>query len=414
MGTLLGKLKSYFSIKYAILLIPVCGFAVYDSVFQAFASILGMLHEAYPDISVTSLQIILSIPPLMSIPGTLISGFLSSYIHNKYIAEFALGIIFVGGMIPVVVPDPTIESLYICGICIGIGQGFLHPLANAIICQRWSDDIERSKVLGFKQAFNYIGEILVTLSIGFLALWQWRNAFFVYLGIIPVFIVTALFLPKDKLDAKLVSKKNHFEGLKELITPKIIYLLVLFSVAAMLLYGYYTNIALLVQERQLGNTADIAAVSSTVSIVSCILGIAYGIVSKTLKRFTLMTGFIILSAGMIIVALANNMVIVFLGAVLIGFGCGIQQISTIFYISKVASPRVVTLAISLALCGISLGYSCAPMVLGQIQIIISGQQSAMVGLMVAGGGYAILAVIEFVRSGLFERILHGEDSIEEQ
>ena len=54
------------------------------------------------------------------------------------------------------------------------------------------------------------------------------------------------------------------------------------------------------------------------------------------------------------------------------------------------------------------------MVLGQIQIIISGQQSAMVGLMVAGGGYAILAVIEFVRSGLFERILHGEDSIEEQ
>ena len=54
MGDLLGRLASYFKIRYAIMLIPVCGFAVYDSVFQSFSSILGVLRDAYPDVPVRS------------------------------------------------------------------------------------------------------------------------------------------------------------------------------------------------------------------------------------------------------------------------------------------------------------------------------------------------------------------------
>ena len=60
-----------------------------------------MLGEAYPGVPRTTIQMILSVPPMVSIPGTLLSGFLASYVHKKRIAEFALAVIFVGGMIPV-------------------------------------------------------------------------------------------------------------------------------------------------------------------------------------------------------------------------------------------------------------------------------------------------------------------------
>ena len=122
------------------MLVPVFGLAVYDSVFSAFSSILGVLGDAYPDVPRTMVQMVLSVPPLVSIPGTLFSGFLSSYVRKKRIAEFALAVLFVGGMIPAVLPEPSIYALFACSACVGLGQGLLHPMANAFICQTWDDD----------------------------------------------------------------------------------------------------------------------------------------------------------------------------------------------------------------------------------------------------------------------------------
>lgn len=394
MGDGLGKLASYFKIRYAIMLIPVCGFAIYDSVFQSFSSILGVLRDAYPDVPVTVIQMILALPPMVSIPGTLLAGFLASYIHKKRLAEFALAIIFVGGMIPVVFPEPTIYAMFACSACIGVGQGFLHPLANAIICQRWEDDSERSRVLGFKQCFNYLGEVLVTLCVGFLALAHWGNAFLVYLGVIPVFLVTHFCLPKGELDKRLVDREHRAEGLRELLRPRVVYLFVLFFFAMMCLYGYYTNIALLVQERQLGTTADIAGISSVISLSSLVLGALYGLVSKRLGRFTLTVGFALLACGMFVVSLGVSLPMIVGGGVLIGLGVGIQQISTIYYLSKAVHPRLVTLAVSVALSCISLGASLAPLVIGFVNVVVMGGQTAAGGLAVSGAGYLLLTVVE--------------------
>jgi len=407
MGDLLGRLASYFKIRYAIMLIPVCGFAVYDSVFQSFSSILGVLRDAYPDVPVTVIQMILALPPMVSIPGTLLAGFLAAYVHKKRLAEFALVIIFVGGMIPVVFPEPTIYAMFACSACIGIGQGFLHPLANAIICQRWEEDGERSRVLGFKQCFNYLGEVCVTLCVGFLALTHWGNAFLVYLGVIPVLLVTHFCLPKGDLDKRLIDREHRAEGLRELLRPRVVYLFVLFFFAMMCLYGYYTNIALLVQERQLGNTADIAGISSTISIVSLILGVLYGAVSRRLGRFTLTVGFGLLSLGMLVVSLGGSLPVIVAGGVLIWLGVGIQQISTVYYISKAVNPRLVTLAVSIALSCISLGASLAPVVIGFVSVTVLGGQTAAGGLMVSSAGYLILMLVEGGQALRRRRALRG-------
>ena len=146
---IIRKIQDYFRLEQALLLIPICGFALYDSVFQSFSSILGVLSDAYPNVSVTTIQLIIAIPPMASIPGTLLAGFLAAYVRKKRIAQFALCIIFVGGAIPVVFREPTIYAMFTCSICVGLGQGLLHPMANAFICQTWSDE-QRGKALGFK------------------------------------------------------------------------------------------------------------------------------------------------------------------------------------------------------------------------------------------------------------------------
>ncbi|MEC4272658.1 MFS transporter [Adlercreutzia sp. R25] len=397
---LLDCLRSYFNIRYAILLVPICGFAVYDSVFQAFSSILAVLRDSYPDVPVTVIQMIVALPPMVSVPGTLLAGVLAAYIRKKYLAEFALAIIFIGGMIPVVVPQPPLEAMFLCSGLVGLGQGFLHPLANAIICQRWSDNDERSRVLGFKQAFNYIGEVVVILCIGFLALGRWSNAFLIYLGIIPILVMTHKYLPAGELDRKFIDRSHRSQGLHDLTRPKVIYLFALFFTASLFLYGYYTNIALHVQGASLGTPADVSVATCTISVVSLVVGVFYGALSRKLGRFTLTFGFAVLALGMVVASLGESLVVILLGGVLIGVGVGIQQISTIYYISRAVSSHSVTLAVSVVLACVALGSSLSPLVLNGIEFALLGAASPSAGLLVAGVGFAVLTLIEGGQSSL--------------
>lgn len=399
MKRLLNGIVRYFKIEHLPFLIPICGFALYDSVFQSFSSILGVLKDAYPNVPVTVIQMIISIPPMASVPGTLIAGFLASYVRKKRIAEFALVVIFLGGMIPVVFREPTIYAMFACSICVGLGQGLLHPMANTFICQTWEDD-ERSRALGFKQAFNYIGDALVALCVGFLALSHWGNAFFIYFGVIPILILTHLLFPKGEPDKKLVDKNERLAGLKELFKPRMVYLILVFMFAMVFIYGFNANIAMLIQSKNLGTTVDISKIASTISIMSFLLGIAYGKVSRLAGRYTLTLGFSLLSAGIVTASFGASLPMIACGGVLFGLGMGIQQISTIYYLSKTVDKSVVTMAISVTVSFISLGASLSPIIINGLQAIIFGSTAPNQALLLAGCGYAILAVVEGTTSKL--------------
>lgn len=393
MKSLFKRAKDYFWLEHALFLIPICGFALYDSVFQAFSSILGALTDAYPDVPVTVIQLIISIPPMASIPGTLLAGFLAAYIRKKRIAQFALCVIFVGGMIPVVFREPMIYAMFACSICVGLGQGLLHPMANAFICQTWNDNA-RGKALGFKQSFNFIGDALVALCVGYLALSHWGNAFLVYLGVIPIFILTQVLFPKGDLEEKLVSKESKLAGMKALFCPRMVYLFALFFFAMMFLYAFNTNIAMLVKSRGFGTTADVSKITFTVSVVSFLLGIAYGGISKKLGRFTLAVGFGFLAAGMLMASFGQSFEMVAFGGVLFGIGLGIQQITTIYCVSKTVGKSLVTIAISVTVSFISLGATLSPVVINGLQELIFHAAAPNQAMLLAGIGYIVLMIVE--------------------
>lgn len=387
------KLVDYFRVEHLLALIPICGFAVYDSVFASFSAILATLSEAYPDVSTTTIQMILSVPPMVSVPATLLSGLLAAYVNKKYIAEFSLIVILVGGMIPVAFPNPDIWVMFACSACIGLGQGLLHPLANSFICTTWNST-ERSRVLGFKQSFNYIGAAVVSFAVGCLAITHWGNAFLVYLGIIPVLVLTHITLPKGRLERRLVTKESNIKGLAELCKPSVLYLFALFLCAMICTYAFNSNIAMLVEEKGLGNTVDVAKITSMASAASFVLAISYGEVTNILGRYTLPTGFALASIGMMVTALAPNLPVAIFGGALVGLGVGIQEISTVYYISMTVNERLVTMAISIVVSCVALGASVSPIVIQGIKHAAFGSDTAAAALIIASCGLFVLTVIE--------------------
>ena len=186
-----SSIAGYFRVQHLLLLVPIGAFAIYDSVFSAFSSVLAVLWEMYPDVSRAGIQMVLALPSLTSVPTTLLTGFLASYVHKKTIAEVALVFLLIGGLVPVAVAEPHIGLLFASSALIGVGQGLLHPLASMLVCQYWDDKSERSRVLGFKQALNYLGAAVVSLLVGFLALAQWNFAYLIYVGVVPVLVISA-------------------------------------------------------------------------------------------------------------------------------------------------------------------------------------------------------------------------------
>ena len=142
-----------------------------------------------------------------------------------------------------------------------------------------------------------------------------------------------------------------------------------------------------------------SVVASSVSVVSFLVGIAYGKVSKTFGPSTLCIGFGCLSAGMLAVAaFGYSFPVIMAGGVLFGIGSGIQQISTIYYISKTVDKNVVTMAISVLVSFVSLGATLSPLVINGLQVLVWGAESAAGSLAVAGCGFAALVAVEAMSS----------------
>lgn len=387
----------YFKVGHPLLLVPVCFFAVYDSVFSAFSSIVAQLAAAYPDVSIVVIQTAITIPSLVAVPSSLLSGVLTHTWGSKKISELSLVLMFVGGMLPIVFSGVSIYIVYASSIFIGIGQGFLHPLANTIICLCWNEDGKRARVLGFKQAANYIGAVLISIAVGYLAVYSWTQAYWVYILLIPIFICTHVVLPEGRVASSAKDRLN-LAGYKELIKPETMYLYAMFLLAMMFMFVFRTNIALLVQDRGLGTTVDVATLTAITSIASCILGILYGKVSGKLGRYAFTTGLFVLACGVAVIALAPTFLVAMVGAFIFGVGTGMQEINSTFYISKTVEKRSIAIALSVMIAVVQAGAFLSPIVLTNLEILLFGAHNPTISFAIAAIGFALLGVIELIRS----------------
>lgn len=399
-----SSIAGYFRVQHLLLLVPIGAFAIYDSVFSAFSSVLAVLWEMYPDVSRAGIQMVLALPSLTSVPTTLLTGFLASYAHKKTIAEVALVFLLIGGLVPVAVAEPHIGLLFASSALIGVGQGLLHPLASMLVCQYWDDKSERSRVLGFKQALNYLGAAVVSLLVGFLALAQWNFAYLIYVGVVPVLVISATKLPKGTLEDRLVGRKHRAEGLRKLFTPALVYACFIFFAVSLFNFAFQSNIAMLINEKGFGEVVDAAAITAMLQIASFVVGVFYGTIAKTFRRYVLLPGLALLAAGFLVTALAPVMPLVFVGSALFGVGAGIQYVTTLYNTSKAVEQSVVSMALSLVLAVTSLGFSVSPLVIEGVKELLFGPGAGGdLSMVVAGAGCAVLFVVDFVRCRFFAK-----------
>lgn len=376
------------------IMIPIMLFTIFNSAFNAFSSVLMEIQNAFPDASTTMIQMLLTLPSLVSIPMGLIAGILCSYFYKKDLILFSMIAMFVGGIIPLF-SHGTIVAPVAASLLIGVGQGLMINIAIAITAEFFPGEATGT-AMGLKQAAGSIGIAALTVATGYLARSAWYHAYAVYLLLIPVFILTLILLPKGKKDIKLVSKESGAKGIKEMLTRNYIWYVLICFLGTVFDFAFYTNIAMCIINRGLGDSASVGVATAWNSIITIVIGIIFGYLLKAFKRFSFVASFALQAVAFLMMVYAPGLSVIAIAGMIYGFGAGIQMIAGNVFIAEAVKPEAYSMAISITMAIISIGVTLSPVIVNAITAGIGLELNGVNGLLVAGIAFVIIAVLEFL------------------
>ncbi|MFC2619534.1 MAG: MFS transporter, partial [Bifidobacterium dentium] len=154
---------------------------------NAISGVMPALIKQFPDQPRANVELLSTVPSFSMIIMIIASGFIARKIGDKATVTAGLVIAAIFGIIPFLF---TGNFWVIMGSRIGLGVGFglINSLAVSMIAKFFSGD-EKATLMGFRSAFESLGQSLMTLAAGFLVLLSWNSSFLVYLLAVPILIL---------------------------------------------------------------------------------------------------------------------------------------------------------------------------------------------------------------------------------
>lgn len=340
----------------------------------AVAPALAEIARAFPQIDFDFIKMVLTIPCLLIIVGSLISAQLVSVMKKRNILLIGLALYLVGGLGAGMVN--SFPALLILRGVLGLGVGLIMPLSISLIADHYVAD-ERVNLMGLSTAVSSLGGIIANVLSGILAAIAWRWSFSIYaLGFIVLFLVLA-FLPKSEEE----TGANTALGAKFL--PSSIYYIAILTFGLLIVFfAIATNLALFIHDLELGS-ANISGLALGLTSVFIMLASAkFQTLYGRLKSYTVPFGLLLLDAGFALLSISHSLFTVFTGLALFGMGFGILMPLIYLRATSQVSEEMRPRATSLVGGSFYLGQFASPMVLSLVGIISGNYSIRMIFIVI--------------------------------
>lgn len=158
----------------------------------AIAANIPAIMIAYPTINPTLIELITTIPSLFIILTVPFSHRFAKKFGYKFSVQLGIIIVLVAGISPMF--TSSFWLLFFSRIIFGIGVGLFNPLLFALAKKLYQGK-ERSSIIGFQSAFEGIGGMIITFTVGQLLRMNWRLSFLAYGLALPIFLLFTWFVP---------------------------------------------------------------------------------------------------------------------------------------------------------------------------------------------------------------------------
>jgi len=306
----------------------------------AVSPMLGNLDKIFPHVGDLEIQLLTVLPNLLIIPFVLFSGKLSESKDKVRIVVIGLAIYLVAGILYFFAE--SMPMLIATSCLLGCGCGLVIPLAAGLIADTFSGKY-RMQQLGIKSGISNMALVAATFAVGWLNHGNWHTPFLVYL--IPI-IPLALILFVRNVNPTASVKMNSIpagadltqtESMPEVGTPKPgekickgfivgrimgllgLYAFVTYTVSVI---SYY--LPFLIQEDHL--SSDITGTVTALFYLAVFLpGFILPYVIKLLGQRTSLLAAVSIAAGLLLMSMASEHIMLYVAAVLMGFGYGVFQ-----------------------------------------------------------------------------------------
>ena len=320
----------------------------------AIVPLLSRISAAFPDASPTLIKMSLSLPALVSIFFSLLTGLLARFIPKKVLLAGGLILYSLGGIGAGFMA--SIQGFLALRAVLGAGSGVIAPLASDFVADFYEGG-QRAKMIGYANSAANITGIFLPLLAASLAVANWRFAFGVYsLGLL-VLVLTWFFIPlKNTLISTSSEKQPVFYFSKAVLGPafSIFFLVLLF-------YEIPANLSVFVKNEDIGSPSIAALVISISTFASTVFNFAFARIYVKLKDWILPVGFFFCGLGFFAIAGISNLITLIAGEILIGIALGLLFPYFPLKIMEKTTPEETTGALSVLSGAFSIGMFLSPL-----------------------------------------------------
>ena len=372
------------------------------------------MADAFSDVSLFWVENLATVSSLFIMIAVLISHQIAHRLGYKQTVLIGMGIVGVSGLIPLFITDFYI--IFLSRALMGLGIGMFQSLLVSMN-KYFFKGVERTKMFGYQSAFEGIGGVIFTLVSGQLVKMGWQGLFYLYLLVIPIFLIFMIFIPridttviesknKREIKSPTVSVKVEFESLEML--KNFGYVLLVF-----VLSGMYMILAIktstLIISKGYGTATDSATVLFLMGVGAMLSGFAFGYVVERTGRMTLCLGYLTMALSMFMFGTASSIGLLSLGGLMAGFSFRtiIPYLLNHINSDTVANSHFIS---SLILVALNLGTFVSPYGALLIEKLLG--EPTISGVFYTNGAILLcMTVVSAVIQLVFNRSKHKLDSI---
>ncbi|HJB30179.1 MAG TPA: MFS transporter [Candidatus Blautia faecavium] len=355
---------------------------------------LQTMIDAWPELPVSTVRLVTSLPCLISCPVIILTGHLAGRtLSYRFCAIFGTLLILLGGIAPFFF-DHSWTLILIFRAILGIGVGFT-GMRNALLLRSVPKE-KQSAMTGYGSGIMNSSNIVTGPIVGILAGVNWKTPFLFNLLAIVVLLLLTFYLkepePLEESEEKSTSaaKAKNPEGWK---IPIYIILQFILTVA---LYPVLSGMSTFMDSRGIGSSF-MAGISNLVyGLAGLLINLVLSQLMRLFRQYLIPAMCLCFSLGMAVIVFLPSLPTVLIGVALVSSGFNTMMALFQVYNGKVSTPAQLGLSSTFIVAALNLGNFVSVYYINACHSLFSRTsdvESAFLGSMTLNVIIAVIALV---------------------
>jgi MFS family permease len=250
---------------------------------------------------------------------------------------------------------------------------------------------DREVFMGYRSSTASIFGMLFTMAGGYLCSIQWRNTFFAYLIVVPVFLLVLLKMPEPEVP-KPAAKGDKAAPL----TRTMWHYVVMYFLYNVTMMCFLTDAAFVMSASNMGTARTIGFVMTISNVGGITAGILLGWFTRVLKNFTIVFALCCLALGFVLLNFVQTALSFTIASAIWGIGFGTFNPTMALKIIGSVPKSAATLALAILTCAMGIGQFISPVVYFHLNkfIGLAGPRASWVVAAVCFVGASVVALVK--------------------